>query len=193
MIAQSLGGSLTLARDVILIVLGIVLGGGLNILVTRIVIWLRRRSIASALLCHVRYSCTTAEGVGAYLRTQVLPDWSKSRLSVSHLERIDTNLWQAALQDLDNLPRADLIRMFSFYQFASAVNSRLAVIQEEQEMLQNVTVEEGQTSANAQRLTLLVREAVLRNGSLVAQMCEQMARYKAICSFSELPDNLFTT
>jgi alpha-D-ribose 1-methylphosphonate 5-triphosphate synthase subunit PhnH len=83
--------------------------------------------------------------------------------------------------------------MFSFYQFASAVNSRLAVIQEEQEMLQNVTVEEGQTSANAQRLTLLVREAVLRNGSLVAQMCEQMARYKAICSFSELPDNLFTT
>jgi len=191
MVAQAASGSGNFARDIVLVTIGILLGGALNILVTRTTVWLRRRSISKALLCEIKYCCTTAQGVAGFLDTQVIPQWSKGQFSVTYPSKIDTTFWHAAMQNLDHLPRAHLRRLVSFYQFAHAVNSALEVIQHDQQLHQEVAVREGSESTRAKQLAPPVKTAVIKNAQEAAAMCRTLARYKDICALKQLPDNLF--
>ncbi len=191
MLAEAANDGRSLGEAFLLILLGVVIGGALNVVVARVTLRLRRRAITKALLADVKFCCAKAEGIGGYLQELVIPQWEAGHYSASYPTAISTSFWEACLRDIDQLPQTNLKRLLAFYQFAQHINMGLGVMQSEQKLSEQLALGGRFQEPEGRDIAKAFRVSVLQKAHLTAGMCRRFASYKNIGKLGELPDDMF--
>jgi len=191
--APSAGGNEGFVQALLLLLVGIAAGGGLNVFVARATAWFRRRQVHRALLSDVRFCCSKARGIAGYLRESVVKPWSAGECSISYPTHIGIQFWESCLRDTDQLPAKQLPRLLSFYQFAERINTELRVMQSEQQLLLNIALQGELTSEDNKPWLDRISKSVVEKAERTAGLCDQIAAHSSLAHLRDLPEDVFQT
>jgi hypothetical protein len=158
----------SLWRDLLILLLGVLLGGMMNLIVERARVLLRRRKISEALLPYLRECCKQAADLNKTLSTDMIPNWERGQCAIYSFRGFDTTVWQSLLQDIDQLRPKYWPALVRFHSQISSVQFSMDFLQQAQSIFQR--------SAEAQPLGQAegIKKRIIERAKSTAQECEHL-------------------
>lgn len=171
--------SKSLVRDLLLLMIGILLGGISTYALNSCDRASRQTAMRSALLVHAQECGIQAQAIRDAVERYVIPNWQKGFPQlVTALAKIDTTFWHSVAKNPDDLPSGpELTRLIRFYMRAERANATI----ENLNALQCKHASSDEVRQN-------IRHAVLVNAWKLTIQFRELERATSIQTLNDLPD-----
>jgi hypothetical protein len=166
-------------RDLFILVIGALLGGLLSLFLERARIWWRRKVVSRALIPYLSGCCNQAKALARILASDMIPNWQKGRCATYGFRAFDTSLWEALLQDPDQLTGKYWTVLVGFHTQIASVRFVLDFLQQAQ-----VAFVEANHAGNQEAATA-IRQRVLEYAEKAKQDCELLAGFVCVADLDE--------